>query len=416
MLSVQDNEMLVRVGPGTPMGELFRRFWTPVMLADEVKEADGPPVRVHVLGEKFVAFRDSDGRIGLLDAYCPHRRANLFWGRNEECGLRCAYHGWKFDVNGNCVDAPNAVESEGLKKRVKTRSVPTVEHGELVWGYFGPPDKKPEFPLFDLFDGSSTKRKMIKTFTQANWLQGMEGDVDSSHVQFLHSRVDGGPNVGVRMDQKAMADRSPVWVTRDTEYGLMLAARRDYDDANYYWRINQWLMPYCTLIAGPDDKPYTGQLRVPVDDRTTMLFRVYASRDAPLTQEDHDYAANGIAFPEMSGPFEMKERIDNDYLIDREDQKHRSFSGIKSVVAEDLAVTEDQDGPIADRSRELLTSADAAIVALRRRFLAAAKALKEGKEPPQLANPQAYRVRSCQLTLPREIDVAVGAKDKMMVH
>jgi len=280
MLSVEDNETLVRVGPGTPMGELFRRFWTPVMLADEVKEPDGPPVRVHVLGEKFVAFRDSNGKIGLLDAYCPHRRANLFWGRNEECGLRCAYHGWKFDVDGRCVDAPNDVKGEALKKRVKTRSVPTVEHGELVWGYFGPPDKKPEFPLFDLFDGPSTKRKTIKTFTQANWLQGMEGDVDSSHVQFLHSRIDGGPNVGVRMDPKAMADRSPVWVTRDTEYGLMLAARRNYDDANYYWRINQWLMPYCTLVAGPEDKPYTGQLRVPVDDRMTMLFRVYASRGA----------------------------------------------------------------------------------------------------------------------------------------
>ena len=241
---------------------------------------------------------------------------------------------------------------------------------------------------------------MIKTFTQANWLQGMEGDVNFKPRAISAQSHRWRSECWCRMDQKAMADRSPVWVTRDTEYGLMLAARRNYDDADYYWRINQWLMPYCTLVAGPDDKPYTGQLRVPVDDRTTMLFRVYASRGAPLTQEDHDYAANGIAFPEMSGPFEMKERIDNDYLIDREDQKLRSFSGIKSVVAEDLAVTEDQDGPIADRSRELLTSADAAIVALRRRFLGAAKALREGKEPPQLADPRAYRVRSCQLTLP----------------
>jgi nitrite reductase/ring-hydroxylating ferredoxin subunit len=414
MLSQADNEFLVRVGPGTPMGDLFRRFWTPVMLADEIPEPDGPPVRVNVLGEKFVAFRDTNGRIGLLDAYCPHRRANLFWGRNEECGLRCAYHGWKFDVTGQCVDAPNAVEGDRLKSKIKTRAYPTVEHGELIWAYFGPPEKKPAFPCFDVFSGPASHRHMVKVFNDANWLQLMEGDVDSSHVQFLHSRIDGAANVGVRMDEKAWADRTPLWVSRETGYGLLLAARRNYDDDRYFWRVNQWLMPYCTLIAGPDDRPYTAQIRVPVDDETTLLFRVYVSRNGPLTAEDRAYVANGIAFPDMASRFEMKEKRENDYLIDREDQKLRTYSGIKSVVAEDLAVTEDQGGRIVDRSREWLTSADRAIVALRKRFLAAAKALQAGTEPPEVAQPMAYRVRSFQLTLARDRDIQSADNEPTM--
>jgi phthalate 4,5-dioxygenase len=413
MVTRSDNEILVRVGPGTQMGELFRRFWTPIMLAQEIADRDGPPVRVKVLGEKFVAFRDTDGRLGLLDAYCPHRRANLFWGRNEQCGLRCAYHGWKFDVFGRCVDAPNAVEAERIKQTINARAFPTVEHGGLIWTYFGPPEVKPKFPRFDMFEGPANHRYMIKFFARANWLQGMEGDVDSSHVQFLHSRVDGAGNTGVRMDNKAMADHSPIWVSRATDYGLMLAARRNYDKENYYWRVNQWLMPYCTQIAGPDDKPYITQMRVPIDDETTVIFRIYAGRGRPLTAEDRDYVANGIIFPEMASRFELKETMDNDYLINREDQKYHSFSGIKSVVAEDLAVTEDQGGPICDRSREFLTSADAAIVALRNRFLRAAKALRDGIEPQEASRPEAFCVRPCQFALRRGLDVESGVRRAM---
>src|ERR1700736_4585371 len=132
MLSAEDNERLVRTGKGTPMGELFRRFWTPALLASELEGPDSPPVRVNILGEQLVAFRDTKGRIGLLDAFCPHRRANLFWGRNEECGLRCVYHGWKFDTNGICVDMPNEPEECGFESRVRIKAYPTREYGGLI--------------------------------------------------------------------------------------------------------------------------------------------------------------------------------------------------------------------------------------------------------------------------------------------
>ena len=152
MLTREDNELITQVGPGTPMGELFRRFWLPVMLAEEVPNADGTPVRLHVLNEKLIAFRDSEGRVGIVDSYCPHRGAPLFFGRNEECGIRCVYHGWKFDVDGNCVDLPNSPEGETYKDKVAIKSYPAIEKGGLIWAYMGPKDTQPPMPGFDWLD------------------------------------------------------------------------------------------------------------------------------------------------------------------------------------------------------------------------------------------------------------------------
>ena len=191
MLNPRENELITRVGPGTPMGDLYRRFWLPVLVADELPEPDCVPVRLTVLGEKLVAFKDSNGRIGILDERCPHRLATLFWGRNEEAGLRCVYHGWKFDVEGQCVDIPNAPEGESFKEKVQAfAAYPAVERGGLVWCYMGPRDVMPETPDFELNDVPATHRYISKMFIGGNWMQGMEGDIDSSHVSFLHSRVD----------------------------------------------------------------------------------------------------------------------------------------------------------------------------------------------------------------------------------
>jgi phthalate 4,5-dioxygenase oxygenase subunit len=415
MLSREDNELLVRVGPGTAMGNLFRRFWTPVMLASELGGPDSAPVRVDILGENLVAFRDSSGTIGLLDAYCRHRRANLFWGRNEEHGLRCVYHGWKFDVNGQCTDLPNCPEGDNLKERVTTQAYPTVERGGLIWAYLGPADRRPPFPNYEGFAVPASHRFMRKMIARGNYLQLMEGDVDSSHVSFLHSRVDNKRVPGTRANPNTFADKMPRWFPQETSYGLMLSAQRNAGPDHFQWRVNQYLMPYITLIAAPPGMPILHQVRVPVDDVTSMHFRCYVHPERPLTPEEIALFEGGIIIPEIApGSFETVENMDNDYRIDRTEQSAHSYTGIKSIVAQDLAVTQDQGGPIADRSRELLVSSDRAIIMLRKRLLTAAKALAQGIEPPE-AQAKSVAVRPGDFILARDVPLEAGARELNLV-
>ena len=199
MLTAQENEMITRVGPSTPMGELYRRFWLPVLLSTELPTADCIPVRLTILGEDLIAFRDTSGRVGVLDRRCPHRHADLFWGRNEQNGIRCVYHGWKFDVDGNCVDMPNCLEGDSFKDKVRAfASYPTVERAGLIWAYMGPKDLSPEFPELEWTRVPVSHLYVHKVFVDGNYLQTMEGDIDSSHAPFLHSNLDSGQTgVGV---------------------------------------------------------------------------------------------------------------------------------------------------------------------------------------------------------------------------
>jgi phthalate 4,5-dioxygenase len=417
MLSKADNELLIRTGPGTPMGTLYRRFWAPVMLADELGGPDSPPVRVNVLGENLVAFRDTDGKLGLLEAYCPHRRANLFWGRNEESGLRCVYHGWKFDVNGQCTDLPNCPEGPTLKAKVRTTAYPALERGGIIWAYMGPADKIPPFPETEIFQAPPTHRHIIKVKLRGNFAQMQEGDVDSSHVSFLHSSVGSIGLPGSRVNPNTFVDKSPRWFTMDMDYGMMLSAQRNAGPDTFQWRVNQWLMPFCTLIAGRPGIPMLGQLRVPIDDEHSFLFRVIASPDRPLTDEERrEYSEDGVFVPEtIPGTDRMVEGLHNDYLIDREMQRTTTFTGIKSIVAQDLAISEDQRGPIANRADERLTSSDSAIIALRKRLLKTVRALMDGTEPPEANNAKAYRVRPGDFMLPRDVQVVDGAKEILLI-
>jgi len=417
MLSREDNELLVRVGPHTGMGQLLRRFWIPVLLSSEVAQAQGDPVRVHVLGEKFVAFRDAEGRLGLLDAYCTHRRANLYWGRNDPGGLRCVYHGWQFDVDGRCVDLPNNPDGDRVKANMNTRAWPVREMGGLVWAYFGPPELMPEPPATEMFGVPESHRYVSKFIVRGNWMQFMEGDIDSSHVSFLHSDPsliknlrDAGRSSGDHM----ILDKQPRWVVKPTGYGFMLAAQRDAGPDDYVWRVNQWLMPFSTMVAARDDTPNVAIARVPIDDETTMSFRLYAHPDRPLTRAEYDYTQAGIFFPDLiPGTFTPTENEDNEYLIDRAKQRAGSFTGIKSFVAQDLAVAQDQGGLIADRSLEKLMQSDTAIVNVRRRLLEAVKALQRGQEPVEPRQPEAYRVRPLEIVLPRSVDIVDGGRAGM---
>ncbi len=417
MLTPADNELLVRTGAGTAMGALFRRFWVPFALASEVGPPNSAPVAIRVLGEDFVAFRDSNGALGLLDAYCPHRRANLFWGRNEEAGLRCVYHGWKFDVGGRCVDLPNAPEGGTLKDKVRTGAYPVLDRGGLLWAYLGPSERRPPFPDAEAFSVPEDRRFITKMMSDGNYAQLQEGDIDSSHVAFLHRRFDNAPVGGNRVDPNTFHDTQPRWFPSETPYGLMLAAQRNAGPDEFHWRVNQFLMPFIVIIATPAGVPVLSQIRVPIDDDHAMHFRHWSLAERAFTPEDYATFNDGVTVPEMiSGTFHMKEDASNEYLIDRAKQATQNFTGIRSFVAQDLAVTQDQGGfgTIADRSREYLTSSDRAIITWRKRLLTSAKALAGGVEPPEPMNAAAYHVRSGDFHAPRSVSIEDAAKERLL--
>jgi len=418
MLSERENQLITHIGPGTPMGELYRRFWLPVLLSDELPAPDCTPVRAQVLGERLVAFRDSAGRIGVLDERCPHRMASLFWGRNEEGGLRCAYHGWKWDVEGRCLDIPNTPEGESYRDKVTAfAAYPAVEMGGLVWAYLGPPEQKPELPAYELNAVPAANRYISKMFINGNWMQGLEGDIDSSHVSFLHGRADTAAAELTRMGRMQTAmfeDKAPRWEFKETGYGIMLAAQRTGPSGTLYWRVNQWLMPSFTMIAAKPGTPIHFQVRVPIDDEHQTYFRIIWHPDRPLTDSELYVAREaGVNFPEIvPGTFEPKERRENNYLIDRALQKSgSSFTGIKSIPAQDWAVQADQGGPIADRSLEHLVSADGAIIQVRQRLLKTLRELQEGIEPAEPVAVSESRVRPIDIVLSQDVDVWDGASD-----
>ena len=239
MLSAEDNELMCRVGPGTPMGTMMRRYWIPALLTNELPVPDSPPVRLRLLGEDLVAFRDTQGRVGVLEELCPHRRASLWLGRNEDSGLRCVYHGWKFDVDGVCVDLPSAPEGETYRHKINIISYPCVEAGDLIWAYMGPKDKQPPFPEFEWAKLPKANRYVTKFIMECNYLQAMEGDYDPGHGPFLHTKIDGSPqvpqfNVQVRPRIRPVPENEPfpraVGPRRQTERdggdGLAESARR----------------------------------------------------------------------------------------------------------------------------------------------------------------------------------------------
>ena len=239
MLRAQDNETITRTGPGTPMGQLFRRYWTPALLAEELPANDCPPVRVKLFSERLLAFRDSQGRYGLIDEFCPHRGVSLWFGRNEECGLRCPYHGWKFDVTGQCIEVPSEPEESGFARKIKLRSYPLVERGGVLWTYMGPPEHQPPLPEWEFAMVRPEQRFVSKRFQECNWLQAMEGGIDSSHVSWLHrDNLNSDPLFkGAAGNKYNLSDARPVFEVVESPGGLYIGARRNAEAGNYYWRI-----------------------------------------------------------------------------------------------------------------------------------------------------------------------------------
>src|ERR671935_2733057 len=246
MLKQEENELVTRVGPGTPMGSLMRQYWVPAMLSSELPTPDGDPVRVLLLGEKLIAFRDTNGKVGLLENNCPHRGASLFFGRNEACGLRCVYHGWKYDVTGQCVEMPNEPPESNFKDKIHHLAYPCVERTGVIWTYMGPLKTPPKLPDLEWNLVPTSQRYISKRYEECNWAQALEGGIDSSHSGFLHSHLfdDGDgetPEFRRGMDIKKK-DKHPRFEVVDTDYGVLVGARRDADDERYYWRVNQVLV------------------------------------------------------------------------------------------------------------------------------------------------------------------------------
>ena len=425
MFTEEDNEALTHVGPGTLMGDLMRRFWMPVLLPEELPVPDCPPVRVRLLGENLIAFKDTKGRLGLLDRYCPHRRVDLWFGRNEECGLRCVYHGWKFDVDGNVLDMPAEPANSPLRQEVKTKSYPMVEWGGMIWAYLGDKQHMPEVPP-ELEWGlvPPAHRHIGKRLQESNWAQGVEGGIDSSHVGILHSLLDPA-KVGMSFHERQQAiggvsymaaDRAPRFFVRPTDYGLRIGARRIATDQEYYWRITQFLLPFYTMIARgiANTGPIAGHAWTPIDDHHTWTFTMHWNPAEPLG-DIGDYDRTGVNVPvHQDGSYIPLNNRLNNYGIDRNDQQLHSCSGIQGIGLQDSAIQETM-GAIVDRSRETLGSSDTAIVAFRRLLLDQARHLRATGELALPLEPHLYRVRSVGIVLPREVDFEEGAKERMLV-
>ncbi len=411
MLSREDNELLTQTGPGTPMGEFFRRFWMPALLSDELPEPDCPPVRIKVLSEELVAFRDTNGDVGVVDNYCPHRRASLFFGRNEECGLRCVYHGWKFDVNGDCVDMPSEPAESNFKDKVKIKAYPARDYGSCVWIYMGPRELQPELPAFEWARVPDDHRVVTRFIQHSNYMQCTEGEIDSSHVSFLHSVFDlsidyhrdmrTGEQKGGRNSVLSYKFGAPQLTVKETDYGFTYGSRRGPEDGNYYWRVTQWMLPMFSLIPGPA-WPRGGRGWVPVDDEHIITFQYSYNGERPLTSEERARAVDTMELQRVKytlpdggiiDTFRSVRAPENDYLIDREMQRKQNYTGIPFGRHQDFAMT-DSMGGVSDRTREHLGTSDTAIIAARRILLRAVRDLQEGIEPYAAGHPEVFHVRA----------------------
>ena len=395
------SETLVRTGPGTPMGNLMRRYWVPILMSREIPEPDCPQVRVQILGEKLLAFRDTEGKPGLIDEFCSHRGASLFFGRNEENGIRCSYHGVKFNRDGACVEVP---ASPSACKHMGIKAYPCIERAGIVWAYMGPKDKQPAPPDVEWTTLPESHIYVSKRIQECNYLQAMEGGIDTSHVSFVHSyEVDDDPaHQGTKANEYIKADGNVVFDIEKTDFGLTLYGRRNGEADSYYWRITQWLFPWFTLIPPFGHHPLGGHVWVPIDDYNCWAWSINFTPDRPLTAEERDYmdAGKGIHCVYEPGTFRPLANKDNDYLIDRVAQREkRAYSGIFGFAIQDASLQESM-GPIQDHEKEHLLPTDRAIVMARRTLYEAATALQPDTEPPALDAKQ-QRVRAAGVLLPR---------------
>ena len=393
MLSSADNELLCRVGPGTPMGAVFRRYWNPICLAVQAPGADHTPVRIEMLGERLVLFRDTSGRLGLLEEGCLHRGASLALGRVEDGGIRCLFHGWKFTADGTLTETPNHRDPR-LRERARAVSYPVREAGGFVWAYMGPADKEPPFPHWRYFDFPSGNVRIVRLDAEVNYMQQLEGGTDTSHVGILHSNfarpswMTGEFSRNTDADNPAAlatGDLAPELEVEDTEFGYHYAAIRELggtgpeaaDRCNV--RVVPVVMPSTRIIPAPAMQYLI--FEIPLNDTRTATFGATYRLDGGPVDVWKLNEMSGRHDPELLCPttFRYTGTWDNRFGQNRESMKE-NWSGIKGVAMEDLAISLSQ-GPIVDRSREVLVAADKAVVRARRQLLESARRVAAGGDP-----------------------------------
>jgi phenylpropionate dioxygenase-like ring-hydroxylating dioxygenase large terminal subunit len=431
MLTAEENAQLTRVGPGTLMGDLMRQYWIPVVQSSEIA-AGGRPKRVKILGEALVVYRSPAGQPGLLGELCAHRRASLYFARNEGSGLRCVYHGWQYDCAGACVDQPNERPESDFHDKVRVPAYPCAERGGVVWTYMGPASAPPAFPDLEWTRVPDTQRFVSKFWQDCSYLQALEGGVDPAHISFLHGILDTRDEAARRALDGAAAgfgfaaglERAPHIEVAETPMGLLLGARREAPAGQYYWRITQYLLPFHTMPPAEvaTDPVLHTHVWIPMDDAQMVNWCVSWHPTRAITPEEiaefhagasihvMDYAP---ATSDAYGDIRPRANPANDYLADWEAQRTRKFFGVPGVGAQDKAITESQGA--YDRSLERLGRADIGIIRVRKRLLDAALALRAGVAPPGL-DAASYRVRPASVLLPKDVPWTEGAKDRLIAR
>jgi len=425
MLSNTENELLCRVGPDTAMGKLMREYWLPAIPSNELPLPDCPPVRIRLLGENLIAFRTTSGDVGLVQNACPHRGASMFFGRNEEEGLRCVYHGWKFDTTGACVDMPSEPAESNFKNKVRTVAYPCRERNGIVWAYMGPrsADNLPGLPDLEANMLGEGEADMYLLYLDNNWMQGWEGEMDTVHAAFLHSgatRVeDTVPGTFAYYQARSRSARFDVV---DTEWGTSYGVARPAEEDTTYWRTAHQLLPFYAMVpTGVLGLEVRFRAYVPMDDEHTMMWTVtkkagsaravaQVPRGATAPNPSAlQYKPNGTGWLERH---RLIEDASNDYMINRDWQASgESYSGIKGIRQQDMAVTGSM-GSIYNRSQEHLGTTDALIIRTRRCMLQAAKALRDHSiTPPGVDNPEIYALRSGGVILHKDLDWWDATKD-----
>jgi phthalate 4,5-dioxygenase oxygenase subunit len=375
-------------------------------------------VRVKILGERLLAFRDTDGRYGLIDEFCAHRGVSLWFGRNEEAGLRCPYHGWKYDVTGQCIDVPSEPRESGFCQKIKLKSYPLVKRGPVLWTYMGPPEKQPPLPEWEFAMVPPEQVFMSKRLQESNWMQAMEGGIDSSHVSFLHrGDLESDPIFkGAKGNKYNLSDMRPHFEVVEQPGGLYIGARRNAENGNYYWRITPWVMPNFTIIPPRGDHPMHGHFWVPIDDVNCWAWTYDFHPTRALTKQERAAMADGqgLHCKYVPGTYRPLANKDNDYLVDRAAQKAgKTYSGVAGFAIQDSSLQESM-GPICDRTKENLVSTDNGIIMARHRMLRAAKALVDKGTIPPGVDPAHQRVRSVSIVLEPSQAFKEAAKDALL--
>ena len=421
-----DNEEMARAGPGTVMGNFMRQYWIPAGKSSELA-VDGTPMRLMLLGEKLVAFRDSQGRVGVMDHLCPHRCASLVLGRNEEGGLRCIYHGWKFDVDGNCVDMPSVSREQDFKEKVKAKTYKAVDRNGMLWVYMGDRKEPPPMPMIEATLLDTDNVDMFFMQRNCNWMQALEGDIDTSHFGFLHVGHLDPDNVpeGHPLEHTA-TERAPQYHVKDTPWGTTYGAYRTVKPETIYWRFANYMYPFWTQTPqGEFHRNIQARAWVPLDDEHTLMIFWRQRNGAPqsgLPLKDGKPLGGSRPSPEYLpvstdwlGRYRVKANESNDWLIDREAQRtNRIYSGIDHIGLQDQAVTESM-GAITNHSLEHLGPGDLMIARTRRRALQAARAFRDGTPAPNVDAPEVFMgARSGYFEMHQSVDWQKAYGEKML--